>query len=130
MCIKVSGQPCRLVLTRYRARNGKIIEVYTYAFGKVTNLRNGKHKSMRNFTYPIGQTVHDPNAKVGDVVGSSLQTSIIPTSGSHSPHHAVGNRQPVMSLSFACPALPCGTRSGKWHSRQHRKETEQWLTNQ
>jgi hypothetical protein len=34
MCIKVSGQPYRLVLQRYRAANGTLIEIYTYMLGK------------------------------------------------------------------------------------------------
>jgi hypothetical protein len=65
MCIQVPGQPFRLVLKRSYAENGTLMEIYTYVLGKVTELRNGEHKSLRDFSYPLWQTVHDPNAEAG-----------------------------------------------------------------
>jgi hypothetical protein len=67
MCIKVPGHPRELTLQERRTRNGKTIETYTVALGKVTSKhRNDDHTSSRGFTYPIGKTVHDPNVKIGD----------------------------------------------------------------
>jgi hypothetical protein len=66
MCMEVAGQPQRLVLAQQKKRNGTLIETFTVVLGKVTQLRKGEHKSLRGFTYPLGQTVHDPNVKIGD----------------------------------------------------------------
>jgi hypothetical protein len=66
MCEKVAGQPNELILERYRTKNGTWIETYIYPLGKVTHLRGNDHTSSRGFAYPLGQTVHDPNAKVGN----------------------------------------------------------------
>jgi hypothetical protein len=68
MCINVAGQPYRVVLYRYRDKNGNPREIYTYVLGKVTELRGGEHKSLRGFTYPLGKTVTDPNAEIGSHV--------------------------------------------------------------
>jgi hypothetical protein len=66
MCEKVNGQPIELILDRYQTKNGTWIETYTFSLGKVTSLTNGEHKSGRGFAYPVGQTVSDPNAMVGN----------------------------------------------------------------
>src|SRR5918999_4913075 len=66
MCEEVSGKPRKVIIYRCRTRDGKFYEVNTHVMGKVTNLRNGEHKSGRGFTYPIGQTITDPNAQVGN----------------------------------------------------------------
>ncbi len=34
--------------------------------GKVTTKRPGEHVSVHSFTYPIGRTIYDQNAAVGD----------------------------------------------------------------
>jgi hypothetical protein len=66
MCVDLPGQPYRIVLDRQTTSDGAKIETYTYALGKVTTkARNGEHTSVRGFTYPLGQTVSDPNAKIG-----------------------------------------------------------------
>jgi hypothetical protein len=66
MCVDIPGQPYRIVLGRQRARNGSLIETYTYGLGKaVCKTRNGEHTSPNNFTWPIGRTVYDPNAVIG-----------------------------------------------------------------
>jgi hypothetical protein len=50
----------------YPSSNGTPIEIYTFALGKVTSkTKHGEHTSSRDFTYPIGKTVPDPNAKEG-----------------------------------------------------------------
>ena len=66
MCLRVPGQPKRLILERHHTRDGTLVETYTFALGKVTEFRTGEHRSQRGFTYPIGQTVFDSNARVGD----------------------------------------------------------------
>jgi len=61
------AQPYHIVLDRFRARDGAIIETRTFAFAKVTELRGDFHQSMmHNFSYPIGKTVYDPNARIND----------------------------------------------------------------
>jgi hypothetical protein len=58
--------PIRIVINRQSAQNGSLIETQTLALAKVTGItRSGDHISSRKFVYPIGQTVHDPNATVG-----------------------------------------------------------------
>jgi hypothetical protein len=67
MCVEIPGQPYRIVLDRQHARNGSMIETYTYALGKITSrTRSGDHTSNNNFTWQIGRTVHDSNAVIGD----------------------------------------------------------------
>jgi hypothetical protein len=66
MCAEIPGQPYRIVLGRQRARNGNLIETYTYGLGKVVGkTRSGEHTSSNNFTWPIGRTVYDSNAVIG-----------------------------------------------------------------
>jgi hypothetical protein len=70
MCVmpnRISIQPIRIVLQRQRAPNGALVETQTLALAKVTGItRDGDHISSHNFIYPIGQTVYDPYARVGD----------------------------------------------------------------
>jgi hypothetical protein len=65
MCHIDPERPYRLVLERRTKRDGSAIITYTYPLGKVTTLRNREHYSGSSFRWPIGKTVHDPNAKQG-----------------------------------------------------------------
>jgi hypothetical protein len=65
MCHVDSQQPYRLELDRRTKQDGSTIITYTFPLGKVTGLRNKEHYSSRGFRWPIGQAVHDPNAKQG-----------------------------------------------------------------
>jgi hypothetical protein len=55
----------------------------------VTQLRSGRHTSLRGFTYPIGYYVHDANAKVGDhqnglhFIASVAGSKFLDSFGSH-----------------------------------------------
>jgi hypothetical protein len=67
MCGLISNigtQPYRIVLDRDHAENGAVFETFTFALAKVTEFHRRTHRTMYNFTYPIGQTVYDPNARV------------------------------------------------------------------
>jgi hypothetical protein len=65
MCHIDSARPYQLVLERRTKRDGSTIFTYTFPLGKVTTLRNRVHYSSNSFRWPIGKTVHDPNAKPG-----------------------------------------------------------------
>jgi hypothetical protein len=63
--------PIRIVIHRQSAQNGALVETQTLALAKVTGkTRAGEHISSHKFVYPIGQTVYDPNARVGDHANS------------------------------------------------------------
>jgi hypothetical protein len=65
MCHSDPEQPYPLELNRRRQRDGTTVATYTFPLGKVTSYRNGEHYSSNGFLWPIGQTVHDPNAQHG-----------------------------------------------------------------
>jgi hypothetical protein len=65
MCHSDPEQPYHLVLGIRRQRDDSIVATYTFPLGKVTSFRNREHYSGQGFLWPIGQTVHDPNAKQG-----------------------------------------------------------------
>ena len=65
MCHFDPDQPYPLELNRRRQHDGSTIATYTFPLGKVTSYRNGEHYSGNGFRWPIGQTVHDSNAKQG-----------------------------------------------------------------
>jgi hypothetical protein len=65
MCYIDATQPYILPLEHRTCKDGRMILIYSLLLGKATTLRNGKHRSMHNFTYPIGHTVYDPHAIVG-----------------------------------------------------------------
>jgi hypothetical protein len=65
MCHFDPEQPYKLELAARRQPDGIAVATYTFPLGKVTSYRNGEHYSYRGFLWPIGQTVHDPNAKQG-----------------------------------------------------------------
>ena len=65
MCHSDLEQPYWLELERRRQRDGTAVATYTFPLGKVTTYRNHEHFSGQGFLWPIGQTVHDPNAKQG-----------------------------------------------------------------
>jgi hypothetical protein len=66
MCHKDSTKPYALPLSRQDVADGMQIMRYSMMLGKVTTKRNGEHVSSQGFTYPIGRTVYDQNAIVGD----------------------------------------------------------------
>jgi hypothetical protein len=66
MCYPFKAEPLAVPLKLRLAKSGKRILTYSLLFGKVTEKKFGKHRSIHGFTYPIGRTVFDPNAIVGD----------------------------------------------------------------
>jgi hypothetical protein len=71
MCHQDPESPYRLELETRKCSDGSAIATYTFPLGKVTTYRNHEHFSGKGFLWPIGQTVHDLNAKQG-VHGPSL----------------------------------------------------------
>jgi hypothetical protein len=65
MCHFDPESPYRLELERRPHPNGTTIVTYTFPLGKVTSFRNKEHFSSNGFHWPIGQPVHDTNAKEG-----------------------------------------------------------------
>jgi hypothetical protein len=65
MCHADPESPYKLDLGIRRQRDGTAVATYTFPLGKVTSFRNREHYSYKGFLWPIGQTVHDPNAKEG-----------------------------------------------------------------
>jgi hypothetical protein len=66
MCGYDPTQPYVIPLEQRPRRNGKTLLTCGLVLGKVTSLRNGEHSSGLGFKYPIGRTVHDPKAVVGN----------------------------------------------------------------
>jgi hypothetical protein len=66
MCYEDPTQPYVLPLGLHRTAENILVMTYSLLLGKVTQLRDGQHISYMGFTYPIGRTVPDPNAQVGD----------------------------------------------------------------
>jgi hypothetical protein len=65
MCHFDPESPYRLELERRKQRDGTFVATYTFPLGKVSSFRNHEHYSGNGFLWPIGHTVHDPNAKQG-----------------------------------------------------------------
>jgi hypothetical protein len=66
MCHIDHTQPYAIPLKQRRKQNGILVLDYSLLLGKVVEKRNGEHISHMGFTYPIGQTVYDQNAIMGD----------------------------------------------------------------
>lgn len=68
MCYYDSTQPFALPLRQHRTKNGILVMDYSLVLWKVTskNPRDGEHWSSGGFCYPIGRTVYDANAIVGN----------------------------------------------------------------
>ena len=65
MCFRHLGLPYVLVLDQWTAKNGIQVMTFGLVFGKVAGYRNGMHRTLNDFTWPIGRTVYDPQAIVG-----------------------------------------------------------------
>jgi hypothetical protein len=65
MCYYDPAQPYAVPLKFSHTESGVMVMDYSLLLGKVTEKRNGEHRSCRNFTYPIGRTVRDSNAHAG-----------------------------------------------------------------
>jgi hypothetical protein len=120
MCHIDAEQPYQLELERRTKRDGSTIITYTFPLGKVTTLRNRQHYSGNSFRWPIGKTVHDPNAKQG-VHGPSLHftasgaSAFAPGFSSYGSHPLVVLPGPQL---WDDPLGKAGLQNRCWHSSQ------------
>jgi hypothetical protein len=118
MCHFDPEPPYRLELAIRRQRNGTSIATYTFPLGKVTSFRNREHHSSHGFLWPIGQTVHDPNAKQG-AHGSCLHftasgaSAFAPGFSSYGSHPLVVLPAPQL---WDDPFGNAGLKNRCWHS--------------
>jgi hypothetical protein len=118
MCHFDPESPYRLELERRRQRDGTSVATYTFPLGKVTSFRNREHYSGHGFLWPIGQTVHDPNAKQG-AHGSCLHFTasgasvFAPRFSSYGSHPLVVLPAPQL---WDDPFGNAGLKNRCWHS--------------
>jgi hypothetical protein len=79
MCVEFDERPYIVPLKQHYTKEGILVLTYSLLLGKVTEKRHGSHISSHEFTWPIGGTVYDPNAIVGDH-GRSLHFAPSPDS--------------------------------------------------
>jgi hypothetical protein len=90
----------------------------TFPLGKVTSFRNREHFSSGGFLWPIGQTVHDPNAQQG-AHGSCLHftasgaSAFAPGFSSYGSHPMVVVPGPQL---WDDPFGVAGLQNRCWHS--------------
>jgi hypothetical protein len=118
MCHFDSEPPYRLELEIRRQRDGTSVATYTFALGKVTSFRNREHYSGHGFLWPIGQTVHDPNAKQG-VHGPCLHFTASGASAFAAGFSSYGSHPLVMLPApqlWDDPFGNAGLKNRCWHS--------------
>jgi hypothetical protein len=118
MCHFDPEQPYRLELERRRQRDGATIATYTFPLGKVTSFRNREHYSSHGFLWPIGQTVHDPNAKQG-AHGSCLHFTASGASAFNPGFRSYGSHPLVVVPGpqlWDDPLGNAGLKNRCWHS--------------
>jgi hypothetical protein len=89
MCIATNDQPYAVPLKLRYAKNGTLILTYSLLLGKVTEKVRGRHISSMGITYPVGGSVYDQQAIVGDhdsglhFAATPLDTETLVGFGSH-----------------------------------------------
>jgi hypothetical protein len=116
MCYKDKMKPYALPLSLRDVAGDRQIMTYSMLLGKVTTKRHGEHVSLRGFTYPIGRTVYDQNAVVGDH-GRALHFTASPDSA-HRLKDAYGShRLAVLPAPVLWdPTETDGLSKRCWHS--------------
>jgi hypothetical protein len=66
MCFRHSGIPYVLPLDQRTGKTGIEEMIFGLVFGKVAGYRDGMHRTTRDFQWPIGKTVRDSQAVVGN----------------------------------------------------------------
>jgi hypothetical protein len=67
MCFQDASAPVIIPVAMEKIRTGAQLLTVSLLLGKVTTVRrNGEHISFRGLRYPIGQTIRDTKAKIGD----------------------------------------------------------------
>jgi hypothetical protein len=103
MCEADRRAPYAVPLELHETKAGILVMVFSLLLWKVTEKWNGEHSSSYGFTYPIGRTIRDANARVGNhrraLHFAACQTA--PTSLS---------RATAATSSQYCQRCMCGTR--------------------
>jgi hypothetical protein len=66
MCEADRRAPYAVPLELHETKAGILVMVFSLLLWKVMEKWNGEHRSTYCFNYPIGRTIHDANARVGN----------------------------------------------------------------